>query len=122
MCILSVFYSVGSSVQNIVCHVRLIGNSPSYTQKTLLSLSYGTKKNTSDWDIRAVETNNTRLKMGITPAADCIVGLYSTYVSVITNFGKQRTQRNQNTDFYVLFNPWAPSKHNCLSILRLSST
>ncbi|XP_060776838.1 coagulation factor XIII A chain-like [Neoarius graeffei] len=85
----------------------LIGNNPSNTQHTLISLSYGTKQYTSDWEIRAVETNNTWLKMGITPAADCIVGLYSTYVSVITNFGKQRSQRNQNTDFYVLFNPWA---------------
>lgn len=116
------FTGVGSSVQNIMCHVCPTGNNPSNTQHTLISLSYGTKQYTSDWEIRAVETNNTWLKMGITPAADCIVGLYSTYVSVITNFGKQRSQRNQNTDFYVLFNPWAQSKHNCLSILSLSST
>lgn len=111
------YYSVGSSVRNIVCCICLIGMNPIRTQKTLISLTPGENKQISNWGVRVVETINTETKLGITPAADCIVGLYSTYVTVITNAGKQRSQRNQTTDFYVLFNPWAQSEHNCLSIL-----
>ncbi|XP_047014934.2 coagulation factor XIII A chain [Ictalurus punctatus] len=85
----------------------LIGKNPVRTQKTLISLTPGENKQISNWGVRVVETINTETKLGITPAADCIVGLYSTYVTVITNAGKQRSQRNQTTDFYVLFNPWA---------------
>lgn len=92
-----------------------VGSNPIRNQNTLISLTVGGTKQTSDWIIRVVETTNTETKLGITPAADCIVGLYSTYVTVITSLEKQRSQRNQATDFYVLFNAWAPCKHNCLS-------
>ncbi|KAF4087813.1 hypothetical protein AMELA_G00075550 [Ameiurus melas] len=85
----------------------LIGKNPIPTQKTLISVTPGENKQTSNWGVRVVETINTETKLGITPAADCIVGLYNTYVTVITNAGKQRSQRNPTTDFYVLFNPWA---------------
>ncbi|XP_034160488.1 coagulation factor XIII A chain [Pangasianodon hypophthalmus] len=93
----------------------LIGNNPISTQKTLISITYGGNNQTNDWNARVVETIKTEIKMGITPAADCIVGLYSTYVGVITNSGKQRSQRNEKTDFYVLFNPWAPMDQVYLS-------
>lgn len=91
------------------------------TQKTLISLTLGGNNQTNDWAIRVVETSDTETKLAITPAADGIVGLYSTYVSVITSLGKQRSQRNQKTDFYMLFNPWAPCKNNCLRIFYLQS-
>ncbi|TSK16040.1 Coagulation factor XIII A chain [Bagarius yarrelli] len=85
----------------------LIGNKPVITQKTLIRLDLGENIKTSDWNIRLLQTGQNENMVAITPAADCIVGLYSTYVTVITNLGKQRTPRNTSTDFYVLFNPWA---------------
>ncbi|XP_058256307.1 coagulation factor XIII A chain-like [Hemibagrus wyckioides] len=87
----------------------LIGIKPIRTQKTLISLTLGENNETNDWEVRVVETSKNETKVAITPAADCIVGLYSTYVTVITNLGKKRSQRNKKTDFYVLFNPWAPT-------------
>ncbi|XP_046702172.1 coagulation factor XIII, A1 polypeptide a, tandem duplicate 1 isoform X2 [Silurus meridionalis] len=85
----------------------LIGNNPIRTQKTLISVTFGGKDQTNDWVVRVIETGNSKTTLGITPATDCIVGLYSTYVKIITNAGKQRSPRNPNTDFYMLFNPWA---------------
>lgn len=110
-------YSVGFLAPNTECCVCLLGNNPICNQKTLIILTIGGTNQTSDWLVRVVETSNTETKLGITPAADCIVGLYSTYVTVITSLEKKRSQRNQKTDFYLLFNPWAPCKHNCLSLL-----
>ncbi|KAK3551024.1 hypothetical protein QTP70_011428 [Hemibagrus guttatus] len=86
----------------------LIGKNPIRTQNTLISLTLGENNETSDWEFHVVETSKNETKLAITPAADCIVGLYSTYVTVITNLGRKRSQRNKNTDFYVLFNPWEP--------------
>lgn len=85
-------------------------------------MTLGKNNKTNDWEVRVVETSENEIEVAITPAADCIVGLYSTYVTVITNLGKQRSQRNKKTDFYVLFNPWAPSKDKCLSVLWLDYT
>lgn len=111
------FYSVGSSIQNFVCCLCLLGTNPSPTQNTLISLTIGGNNPINSWVIRVVEIKDTETKLGITPASDCTVGLYSTYVTVTSSNGKQRSQKNQKTDFYVLFNPWAPCKHNCLGIL-----
>ncbi|KAF5905264.1 coagulation factor XIII A chain-like [Clarias magur] len=85
----------------------VIGNSPSITQNTLICLTIGGNNQNNAWGVRVAEISNSEIKVGITPAADSIVGLYSTYVSVITGYGKQRSQRNQTTDFYMLFNPWS---------------
>ncbi|KAI5606463.1 hypothetical protein C0J50_1962 [Silurus asotus] len=62
----------------------LIGNNPIRTQKTLISVTFGGKAQTNDWVVRVIETNNSETTLGITPATDCIVGLYSTYVTIIT--------------------------------------
>ncbi|KAK2854537.1 hypothetical protein Q7C36_006406 [Tachysurus vachellii] len=86
----------------------LIGKNPVQTQKTLIYLTLAETNQPNIWDLRLVETRQNEIKVAITPAANCIVGLYSTFVTVITNLGKQRSQRNYETDFYVLFNPWAP--------------
>uniref|UniRef100_A0A4W4EDN1 protein-glutamine gamma-glutamyltransferase n=1 Tax=Electrophorus electricus TaxID=8005 RepID=A0A4W4EDN1_ELEEL len=61
------------------------------------------------WKGRVLRNQAAETKMGITPAADCIVGLFSTYVTVITSLGKVRTERNPKTDIYILFNAWNPS-------------
>lgn len=113
--IISILYSVESSVQNIVCCVA--GSNPTQNHKTLINLTLNENNQNNDWDLRVVETINNETTLAITPAADCIVGYYSTYVSVVTSLGKVRSQRNKKTDFYVLFNPWAPGKQNQLRVL-----
>ncbi|KAI4880319.1 hypothetical protein NFI96_013977 [Prochilodus magdalenae] len=86
-----------------------IGNNPNITQGTLITLTLGGEQKTNTWRCRVVDISGTETKVGITPSTDCITGLFSTYVAVITSMWIRRTKRNPKTDFYILFNPWAPS-------------
>ncbi|XP_026869086.2 coagulation factor XIII, A1 polypeptide a, tandem duplicate 1 [Electrophorus electricus] len=88
----------------------LIGNNPNSTKRTLITMALGENMvESSKWKGRVLRNQAAETKMGITPAADCIVGLFSTYVTVITSLGKVRTERNPKTDIYILFNAWNPS-------------
>ncbi|KAG9276726.1 coagulation factor XIII A chain [Astyanax mexicanus] len=87
----------------------VIGSNPSPTKYTLITVSLGKSDQPSSWKGRILETGDNETKVGITPAADSIIGLFSTYVTIITEVMKKRTKRTSQTDFYVLFNPWSPS-------------
>lgn len=52
--------------------------------------------------------------MGITPAANCIVGKYHMYVAVVTPFGIRRTRQDESRNLYILFNPWATGRFRLL--------
>ncbi|TRY89164.1 hypothetical protein DNTS_018077 [Danionella cerebrum] len=67
------------------------------------------KKTLGSWLGRVVESRGNMAVVGITPNAKCIIGRFRTFVVVVTDYGKQRTPRNTDTDFYVLFNPWDPA-------------
>ncbi len=60
-----------------------------------------------------VEIQGNDVTVGITPDASCIIGRFRTFVAVMTNLGKQHTERNLDTDLYVLFNPWDPGEYDC---------
>uniref|UniRef100_A0A3B5LR85 Coagulation factor XIII, A1 polypeptide b n=1 Tax=Xiphophorus couchianus TaxID=32473 RepID=A0A3B5LR85_9TELE len=84
----------------------VIGADPQYSKGTYLPV-FPTKTRQSSWGGRVIQTNDNVVTMGITPAANCIVGKYHMYVAVQTPFGIRRTKRDNSRDLYVLFNPWA---------------
>ncbi|XP_037392813.1 coagulation factor XIII A chain [Pygocentrus nattereri] len=87
----------------------MIGSNPSSVQGTLITVSLNGDSKMSNWKSRVLDSSWTETTVAITPASDCIIGLFSTFVTVVTPTMKQRTKRNPKTDFYILFNPWASS-------------
>ncbi|KAI2649300.1 Coagulation factor XIII A chain [Labeo rohita] len=87
----------------------LIGSSPDEIKGTYITVSIGKEKREGTWKGRVVDIQGNDVTVGITPDATCIIGRFRTFVTVVTDLGKQRTQRNPDTDFYVLFNPWDPA-------------
>ncbi|XP_067233800.1 coagulation factor XIII A chain-like [Chanodichthys erythropterus] len=87
----------------------LIGSSPDVNKGTYIILSIGIEKLSGGWKSRVVEARGNNVTVGITPDASCIIGRFRTFIVIVSDFGKQRTQRNPDTDFYVLFNPWDPA-------------
>ncbi len=74
-------------------------------------MSIGRGKRDGRWKGRVVAKQGNDVTVGITPDASCIIGRFRTFVTVMTDLGKQRTPRNPDTDFYVLFNPWDPGEY-----------
>ncbi|XP_073686810.1 coagulation factor XIII A chain-like [Garra rufa] len=87
----------------------LIGSSPDENKGTYIIVSIGKEKRDGRWKSRVIGAQGNEVTVGITPEAKCIVGRFRTFVAVVTDLGRQRTQRNPDTDFYILFNPWDPA-------------
>nr|XP_020475368.1 coagulation factor XIII A chain-like [Monopterus albus]XP_020475369.1 coagulation factor XIII A chain-like [Monopterus albus]XP_020475370.1 coagulation factor XIII A chain-like [Monopterus albus] len=83
----------------------VIGSSPQYSKGTYIPVTT-TKQRQSSWAGRITNKSDNMITMGITPAANCIVGKYHMYVAVVTPFGIRRTKRDNSRDLYILFNPW----------------
>lgn len=60
----------------------------------------------SPWAGRVLDSADNVVTVGITPAPDCIVGKWRTYVAVVTPYGIRRTRQDESRDVYILFNPW----------------
>ncbi|KAJ8268847.1 hypothetical protein COCON_G00114540 [Conger conger] len=84
----------------------VIGSSPQMSKGTYIPVFPDPEK-TRAWRGRVLDSMDNMVTVGITPAPDCIVGRFRTYVAVITPFGIRRTRRDSKRDVYVLFNPWA---------------
>ncbi|XP_065150830.2 coagulation factor XIII A chain-like [Paramisgurnus dabryanus] len=87
----------------------LIGTKPDVNKGTYNIVSIGKEKRDGRWKGRVVNTQDNEVAVGITPDSSCIVGRFRTFVVVVSDMGKQRTERNPDTDVYVLFNPWDPA-------------
>ncbi|XP_070849698.1 coagulation factor XIII A chain [Chaetodon trifascialis] len=83
-----------------------IGSSPQYSKGTYIPV-FPTKERQSSWAGRITNTADNTVTMGITPAANCIVGKYHMYIAVMTPFGIRRTRREESRNLYILYNPWA---------------
>ncbi|XP_026208327.1 coagulation factor XIII, A1 polypeptide b [Anabas testudineus] len=84
----------------------VIGSNPQYSKGTYIPV-LPTKERQSSWEGRIINKSDNVITMGITPAANCIVGKYHMYVAVMTPFGIRRTRKDNSRDVYILFNPWA---------------
>ncbi|XDV46821.1 hypothetical protein PO909_016653 [Leuciscus waleckii] len=89
----------------------LIGSSPDENKGTYIILPIGKEKPEVRWKSRVVETQGNYVTVGVTPDASCIIGRFRIFVVVVSVLGKRRTERNTETDVYVLFNPWDPADH-----------
>ncbi|XP_039997191.1 coagulation factor XIII A chain [Xiphias gladius] len=83
----------------------VIGSSPQYSKGTYIPV-FPTKERQSSWEGRITDKSDNVVTMGITPAANCIVGKYQMYIAVVTPFGIRRTKRDNSRNLYILFNPW----------------
>uniref|UniRef100_A0A673H2P2 protein-glutamine gamma-glutamyltransferase n=1 Tax=Sinocyclocheilus rhinocerous TaxID=307959 RepID=A0A673H2P2_9TELE len=83
---------------------------------TYITVFIGKEKRDGRWNGRVIGTQGNGVTVGITPGASCIIGRFRTFVTVITDLGKQRTPRNPDTDFYVLFNPWDPGEYKYITL------
>lgn len=83
----------------------VIGSSPHFSKGTYIPV-FPTKERQTSWEGRIINTSGNMVTMGITPAANCIVGKYHMYVGVVTPYGIRRTRRENSKDLYILFNPW----------------
>ncbi|XP_069028340.1 coagulation factor XIII A chain [Embiotoca jacksoni] len=83
----------------------IIGSSPQFSKGTYIPV-FPTKERQSSWEGRITDASDNTVTMGITPAANCIVGKYHLYVAVLTPHGVRRTRRDKSRDLYILFNPW----------------
>uniref|UniRef100_A0AAQ4QRZ3 protein-glutamine gamma-glutamyltransferase n=1 Tax=Gasterosteus aculeatus aculeatus TaxID=481459 RepID=A0AAQ4QRZ3_GASAC len=83
----------------------VIGSSPQYSKGTHIPV-FTTKDRQSSWGGRVTDTVDNAVTVGITPAANCIVGKYQMYIAVKTPFGIRRTRRDKSRELYILFNPW----------------
>ncbi|KAJ8007947.1 hypothetical protein DPEC_G00099470 [Dallia pectoralis] len=86
----------------------VIGSSPQFNKGTYVPV-FVTKERQSPWPGRVVDSTDSVVTVGITPAPDCIVGKWRVYVAVTTPYGIRRTKWDESRDVYVLFNPWAPA-------------
>ncbi|XP_077598178.1 coagulation factor XIII A chain [Stigmatopora nigra] len=84
----------------------VIGSSPQYSENTYIPV-FPDGDQQSPWPGRVVLSDDNALTVGVTPAANCIVGKYQLYVAVATPYGIRRTRRDGSRYLYVLFNPWA---------------
>ncbi|KAL0970145.1 hypothetical protein UPYG_G00237770 [Umbra pygmaea] len=83
----------------------VIGGSPQFNKGTYIPV-FVTKDRQSTWGGRMVDSTDSVVTVGITPAADCIVGKWRIYVAVMTPYGIRRTKSDESREVYILFNPW----------------
>uniref|UniRef100_A0A674BFZ5 protein-glutamine gamma-glutamyltransferase n=1 Tax=Salmo trutta TaxID=8032 RepID=A0A674BFZ5_SALTR len=84
----------------------VIGGSPQFSKGTYIPVSVASDRQ-SPWAGRVLDSADNVVTVGITPAPDCIVGKWRTYVAVVTPYGIRRTRQDESRDVYILFNPWA---------------
>ncbi|XP_070709475.1 coagulation factor XIII A chain-like [Pempheris klunzingeri] len=86
----------------------LIGANPSPNKGSLVAVAFGARSG-GPWLGHILEMQGQSVLVGITPAANAIVGKFRTYVAIAAGGGMQRTRRDATTDMYLLFNAWCPN-------------
>ncbi|XP_064363150.1 coagulation factor XIII A chain isoform X4 [Dromaius novaehollandiae] len=84
----------------------LIGRYPQQNKGTYIPVLVGDELKPGDWGAKVTHKENNSIRLSIMSSATCIAGKFRLYVAVWTPFGILRTQRNSETDTYILFNPW----------------
>ncbi|MEQ2306989.1 hypothetical protein AMECASPLE_013641, partial [Ameca splendens] len=85
----------------------LIGADPAANKDSLVVVTFGNRRGAS-WTGKILGNRNNVVSLGITAHPKAIVGLYRIYVAVSVGNGMQRTEKDPNTNIYMLFNPWCP--------------
>ncbi|KAM9713032.1 coagulation factor XIII A chain-like [Menidia menidia] len=85
----------------------LLSADPSPNKGSHVVVTFGGRRG-GQWAGQVLEAQGVVASLGVTPHAKAIVGLYRTYVAVSTGNGLQRTEKDNATNLYLLFNPWCP--------------
>ncbi|MEQ2175086.1 hypothetical protein GOODEAATRI_014614, partial [Goodea atripinnis] len=80
---------------------------PAANKDSLVVVTFGNRPGAS-WTGKILGNRNNVVSLGITAHPKAIVGLYRIYVAVSVGNGMQRTEKDPNTNIYMLFNPWCP--------------
>ncbi|CAB1345391.1 unnamed protein product [Coregonus sp. 'balchen'] len=78
----------------------VIGGSTQFSKGTYILVS-AAKDRQSPWAGRVVDSTDNVVTVGITPAPDCIVGKWRTYVAVVTPYGIRRTRRDETDSVFL---------------------
>lgn len=65
-----------------------------------------TELQSGKWGAKVIMNEDRSVRLSVQSSPECIVGKFRMYVAVWTPYGILRTQRDPETDTYILFNPW----------------
>lgn len=84
----------------------VIGRYPQQSKGTYIPIPLVQELEDGKWGAKLLRIEHNSVSLSIMSAPDCIVGKFRMYVAVSTPFGILRSNRNVDTDTYILFNPW----------------
>ncbi|CAH2284253.1 coagulation factor XIII A chain [Pelobates cultripes] len=84
----------------------VIGRYPQQSKGTYIPIPIVDKLEVGKWGAIITRKEHNSVNLTILSAPDCIIGKFRMYVAVLTPHGIMRTNRNAETDTYILFNPW----------------
>ncbi|CAM9106491.1 unnamed protein product [Lampetra fluviatilis] len=83
-----------------------IGRFPLESRGSLVVVEVNKCKTESRFGATVLYSGGKKLTISVNLAPNCIVGRFEMYVVTESNGRLNRTERDPNTDIYVLFNPW----------------
>ncbi|XP_042543087.1 coagulation factor XIII A chain isoform X1 [Dipodomys spectabilis] len=84
----------------------VIGRYPQENKGTYIPVPIVSEFQSGKWGAKVIMNEDRSVRLSIQSSPECIVGKFRMYVAVWTPYGILRTPRNQETDTYILFNPW----------------
>lgn len=83
-----------------------IGSYPMENKGTYIPVPIVSELQSGKWGAKVVMNEGASVRLSVQSSPECVVGKFRMYVAVWTPYGVLRTKRNQETDTYILFNPW----------------
>ncbi|XP_072366123.1 coagulation factor XIII A chain-like [Scyliorhinus torazame] len=84
----------------------LIGRYPDITKGTYIPIYIQEQLEKGKWGAKVESTQNNVVCLSVLSSPHSIIGRFRMYVAVMTPYGIRRSARDNDTDIYVLFNPW----------------
>lgn len=84
----------------------VIGRYPQENKGTYIPVPVVTELQSGKWGAKVIMNEDRSVRLSVQSSPECIVGKFRMYVAVWTPYGILRTQRDPETDTYILFNPW----------------
>ncbi|XP_006888796.1 PREDICTED: coagulation factor XIII A chain [Elephantulus edwardii] len=84
----------------------VIGRYPQETKGTYIPVPMVSELQKGKWGAKIITREDRSVRLSVQSSSECIVGKFRMYVAVWTPYGIIRTNRDPDTDTYILFNPW----------------
>ncbi|CAH6802408.1 F13a1 [Phodopus roborovskii] len=89
---------------------KLHSRYPQENKGTYIPVPVVSELQSGKWGAKVIMNEDRSVRLSIQSSPKCIVGKFRMYVAVWTPYGILRTRRDQETDTYILFNPWCEGK------------